>query len=309
MRSSSGTSTYDRPAHHGRSKAMNTSGARFPAAFASGLAGRSDDEKPPPSRAWRSPKSGRPVVIEGDDLAVDDRLRRREPGRRAQELREVAAGVVPVARAQLHLPCRNDRLDPVAVPLRLEEPVVAVERRAPRCRQHRLEERRLGAGSRASGIERGQGRRRRAVGARRDGWRPPRRSFDRLDRRGKSLRIPAGNCLRAGLRDEEPGGTLVVDAGHATAPAAVAGPDQREPPGQLLPAQPELQLARPDGLAGVPGQLRLEGAPVPADRIASAVLALRDDPLEVEVLDRVVLGPGSEPALVGIARGALGEGP
>jgi hypothetical protein len=133
------------------------------------------------------------------------------------------------------------------------------------------------------------------------------------------LGIPAWDRIGTGLCDEQPGGALVIAAGSpavaavaaapATAPAAVAGPDQREPSGQLLPAQSELQLARPDGLPRVPRQLGLERAPVPADRIARAVLALRDDPLEIEVLDRMVLRPGGEAAFVGIPRGALGEGP
>ena len=80
-------------------------------------------------------------------------------------------------------------------------------------------------------------------------------------------------------------------------------------PASFSPRSRSFELARPDGLAGVPGQLRFKGSPVPGSASSRAVLALRDVRLEVEVLQRVVLGPGSEPALVGIARGALGESP
>ncbi len=67
-------------------------------------------------------------VVEGDDLAVDDRLLGVDPGRRSQEPREVRLGVLEVAGPRPDLAVVDDRLDAVAVPLDLEQPVRVAER-------------------------------------------------------------------------------------------------------------------------------------------------------------------------------------
>ena len=72
----------------------------------------------------------------------------------------------------------------------------------------------------------------------------------------------------------------------------------------------ELELAVGDRGRGVDRRrLRLPGAPVPDDDVAGAVLLGRDDALEVEVLDRVVLDVDGHPADVRVEGQALGDGP
>src|SRR5580765_5257470 len=51
--------------------------------------------------------------------------------------------------------------------------------------------------------------------------------------------------------------------------------------------------------------LGLVGTPVPDDDIAGPVLALRDDPLEIEILERVVLDVDGHPADGRVERRAL----
>ena len=86
--------------------------------------------------------------------------------------------------------------------------------------------------------------------------------------------------------------------------------DDRKTPAQLLAVQAELQLAVVDGLLRV-GCLGIgrERAPVPDDDVAAAVLTLRDDALEVEVLDRVVLDMNGHPAHGRVEARALGDRP
>ena len=75
---------------------------------------------------------GASVRVEGDNLAVDDRLRRGEPGRLPEQLREETSSVVSVPRPQRHVPAGDNRLDPVAIPLGLEQPLVVIEGGGPR---------------------------------------------------------------------------------------------------------------------------------------------------------------------------------
>ena len=105
------------------------------------------------------------------------------------------------------------------------------------------------------------------------------------------------------LVDEQP---LVPTRSSA---AGATAPDQGEPAGQLLPGQVEVQLACRDGGGGVVGVRGDPGAAVPDDHVAPAVLAARDDALEVGVLQRVVLDVHSELAGGGVERRAAGNGP
>ena len=66
-------------------------------------------------------------------------------------------------------------------------------------------------------------------------------------------------------------------------------------------------MAAAASASSVPG--RPPRAPVPHDDVAPAVLALGDDPLEVEVLDGVVLDVDGELAGLGVERRPLGHGP
>ena len=156
------------------------------------------------------------------------------------------------------------------------------------------------------------------------------------DRRGVRLRVPTRDGLGPVLGDEEPGPAVVRGTGldvvptsarlaptsarlaptsarlappGRVLPAAPRGSDQREAAGQLLATKPELQLACAERRTGIPGDLGLEGAPVPADGVARAVFAPGNDALEVQVLDRMVLGAGGEAALAGVARGTLRDCP
>ena len=267
-------------------------------------------------------KVGTALRVERDHLAVDDRLGRRQPGRFPEQLGEQASGVVAVAGPERDAATGDDRLDPVAVPLGLEEPILAIEWSASRRRQHRLDERRLGGAAGAGRIERRERRRRGALHV-------CRQSGPNLvarpagpDRRRVRLRVPPSDRLRARLGDQEPGAAFVDGAGGVATCAhtrpALAGGTLRVPPGrahegeatgQLLATKSELELARPDRLAGIPGELRLERAPVPAHGIPGAILAPRDHALEIEVLDRMVLRPGGEPTLVRVAGRAFRDGP
>ncbi len=131
---------------------------------------------------------------------------------------------------------------------------------------------------------------------------------------GWSSASQPSTARRVALVDEQPLVALVVLEGAgrgvvALAPAA-AGPDDREAAVELLAVEHELELAVRDRGRGVERRrLRLPGAPVPDDDVAGAVLLRRDDALEVEVLDRVVLDVDGHPADVGVEGQALGDRP
>ena len=158
------------------------------------------------------------------------------------------------------------------------------------------------------GTEVGRPRRSRRIG--REAWRlagdelvvrPPTPNAARM-----VLRIPAVHRVLVPLVDEEPGVRIGPATGRIT---ASPGMHQREAPPQLLAVDPELQLPRPDGGHRIRGLLRLEGAPVPHDHVAGPVLPARDHILEVEVLDRVILGVLRQAPLVGVEGWPLGDRP
>ncbi len=125
------------------------------------------------------------------------------------------------------------------------------------------------------------------------------------------LGVPAVLRGLVALVDEQPLVAFVVLerlARRAAGPAT--GPDDRESTLELLAVEPELELAVGDGGRGVDrGSLGLPGPPVPDDDVARAVLLGRDDALEVEVLDRVVLDVDGHPPDLGVEGGALRDGP
>src|SRR4029079_14333150 len=84
-------------------------------------------------------------------------------------------------------------------------------------------------------------------------------------------------------------------------------PDQRKSATKLLTLQDELEVS-----LGVPRDrilLRFPRSAVPQQHRAAAVLALRDDALEVAVRDRVILDVYGQALLPRVQAGALRDGP
>ncbi len=244
------------------------------------------------------------LTVEDRGLGVEPR-----PGVR-QEPREVRRGVVAVAGVRLDRAVCDDRLDAVAVPLDLEQPVVVVERAVGQCREHRLDEARLaGRGLGLGEVDLGDG-----CGLLADPVgvaggldlvvRPA-----GLDARRVVLGVPAVDRRLVALLDQQPLLGLVVLEG----PLAGLAPtrlDDGVAAAELRALQAELQLAVGDRLPRVRGLgLGLPGPPVPDDHVAGAVLLRRDHALEVEVLDRVVLDVDRHPALLRVEGGAARHGP
>ena len=130
-----------------------------------------------------------------------------------------------------------------------------------------------------------------------------------LDARRVILGVPASDGVSILLVDEEPLLALVVLEGTpagviGAAPciaAAAARAHDREATTDLLAIEAELQLSVANRRGGV-GRfgLRLERAPIPHDDVARTVLARRDDALEVEVLEGMVLDMDRHPPLIRI---------
>src|SRR5438046_2893223 len=86
---------------------------------------------------------------------------------------------------------------------------------------------------------------------------------------------------------------------------APAGAHQHETTAQLLAMQVDVQLARSKGPRRIIRLTRLPGTGVPDDDVPAAVLAGRDDPFEVQVLDRMVLDPVRRAPHCRVERGPL----
>ena len=119
------------------------------------------------------------------------------------------------------------------------------------------------------------------------------------------LGIPARDGVIVTLMEEKPR----VAIGLAAVLVPAAGVDQREPTAQLLAEELELELAGCQRGRRIIGLLRLIRAPIPDDGIPCAVLATRDDALELQVLDGMVLGARGKPAGGRIEGGTLWNGP
>jgi hypothetical protein len=87
------------------------------------------------------------------------------------------------------------------------------------------------------------------------------------------------------------------------------GPDQDEAAAQLLAVHVGVQLAVGDRCRRVVGAVRLPGPVVPHDDVTAAVLAARDDPLEVGVLQGMVLDVHRHPPDRRVEGRALGHRP
>ena len=254
---------------------------------------------------------GPAVLVEGHDLTVDDGLVGLDPARRVEQPREVGIGVVEVPGQELRPAAIDQGLDAEPVPLDLEQPVRVVERLRGERRQHRLDA--LGHGRRLGTGQVDLGDRRRCL-ADPDGVTVV---LDLvvgpagLDALREVLGIPVRDAVVVALVDEQPLlAVVVLERALRAAPRPTARAHDREPTLELLAVQPELQLAVPDGLAAIERRgLRLPRAPVPDDHVTGAVLLGRDDALEVEVLDRVVLDVDGHAPGLRVEGGALGDGP
>ena len=105
---------------------------------------------------------------------------------------------------------------------------------------------------------------------------------------------------------------LVLLLQHQPSLAAIVGigPDDRVSALEALAVQDELDLALAEADAGGwLAWLGLPGSPVPDDDVSPAVLLRRNDALEVEVLDRVVLGAHRQAADLRVEGRALRDGP
>ena len=117
-----------------------------------------------------------------------------------------------------------------------------------------------------------------------------------LDAAWLVLRVPSRDGVLVAPMDQQP----LRPAAVRTRPVApeAGGPDEHERAVQLLPVELELELPVVDGTGRVGGvRVGTVGAPVPDDDVARAVLAPRDDALEVEVVERMVLDVDREPPL------------
>jgi len=108
-------------------------------------------------------------------------------------------------------------------------------------------------------------------------------------------------------------GALVVLLEQQPVPA-LAHPREREAAVQLLALEPERDVAVRDGVLHRDRPAALDrdvlvGAGVPDDHRAGAVFALGDAALELEVVERVVLGLDGEPLVARVERRALRHGP
>ncbi len=214
----------------------------------------------------------------------------RQRGDDLLDVRKRCGEVVAGARVERHAAVVLLGEQSIAVVLELEDPARARERLARR-REHR---RQLRPAQRA--------RLRAALAqARRDRDAAVLRGPDLLDRASREhrvVRVVVGARLsrvRVALLDQEP---LVL---------AALGLHERPFAAQLVAAQLEQQLAFDEALVDVVE--RHPAAAVPDDHRARAVVAGRDQPLEVRVLDGVVLDVDREPLVGRVRRRALRHGP
>ncbi len=194
---------------------------------------------------------GPPLLVEGDHLAVHDRLPRVDPRRRPGKVREVARGVLAVAGPQAGVAVPDDRLHPVAVPFHLEQPVGVVERPRREGRAHGRDEvghRGLDRGGQIDLARRGG---RRGIEARRDAVAHLVVRSSRPHAGRMLLGVPAVDREGVALLDQQP----LLAIGGASRAAPVGAHDD-ESPAQPLTAHDELDLpgakCRPPGRASPP---------------------------------------------------------
>ncbi len=287
-----------------------------PAVEVQEVEGEIDERRPSLGAALQGLEARRPVRQHRGDLAVEERRPRRQAADGAGDLRELLRPVLPVAGDEPHLPLVDSRHDAIAVVLDLVEPVVAGRRRL----DHHREGQGLSLGQRpahgAGEVREAEGRSplslggsarfHRAAGA--DDLRMPEAVAlgghlgqsapreDALRARAHDVELGRRPCVLVLLLDEEPGlGVVPLDA------------DEHPPAGELLAVEVELQVSLLEGKA------RLDhGGPrsaVPEHDRPRPVFALRDDPFEGAVVDRVVLDVHGEPLVARVEGRTLRHGP
>ncbi|MEZ5332470.1 MAG: hypothetical protein R2991_10560 [Thermoanaerobaculia bacterium] len=244
-------------------------------------------------------EAGPRLVVEHHHLAVEDEALE---GKRAQGQLEIrihgrrvaAAAIGESHRAPAGPPPVFVELGgehPVAVVLELEEPLRTGEGLVAQLGEHRRELARVQVPVRCP--------------------QPVEGGVDRLGAVGAGLQLVHGQAGEDG-----PGRQLLgVLAGGGAVGLLDQQPllgiprrlHQRPETAQLVTAQLEEQLALAHALLGL--EVMDGGTAVPDDHRAGAVVALGDQPLEVAVLERVVLRLHGEPLLGGIEGRALGYGP
>ena len=100
------------------------------------------------------------------------------------------------------------------------------------------------------------------------------------------LRVPAGRGELVIFVQQQPLVRVL-----ASAPAT----HENKPALELVAVNVSMQLAGGDGFDRILGLVRHPGARIPHDHVAAAVLAGRDDALEVDVLDRMIFDVDSQP--------------
>jgi hypothetical protein len=228
--------------------------------------------------------------IHHDDFAVHDDLIERQRFDRARDFGKDGSVVVAVPGEQERFATRLAGEQPVSVELELEQPAIARERPVARLGEHDVDGFRVDSTTRCAGLLDRSAK----IGGRAasglhffDGQPGEHRRLDELIAR----RLHEG----VALFDQEPVALALLDLHER--PLAV----------QLVAAQLEQQLAFLESLAPI-----LERDPftaVPDDDSAGAVVPARNLPLEVAVLEWVVLDVHGEPFVVRVVRRTLGHGP
>jgi hypothetical protein len=117
------------------------------------------------------------------------------------------------------------------------------------------------------------------------------------------LRVPPLHRVLVVLVEQQP----LLPAGSVG-----PGPHQHEAPEELVPGQVQMKLPLPYGAGRIDGLTALVELPrslVPDDDVSPSVLACRNDPFEVQILDRVVFDVERSPPRPGIQGGPLGHRP
>ncbi len=238
--------------------------------------------------ARRDSLKARPTLtVERHDLPVQHHALGRKRGDRARDLRIAGAGGAPIPITQRDRPRVLVRHDPHAVDFQLVNAAFVHELRARHGAQHgreraRFERAAYGPERLGFGLEfTHYSRTLRQVLYGEPGQHAVRLSHEHVPRRVRNGIL---------LLDQQPVvGFLVVRARGL----AAAGGDQREAPVQFETVELEIELAELEPPLG--GRLQVANATdVPDDHRACAVVALRNDLLELQVFERVVFGQHGE---------------
>ena len=253
--------------------------------------GLRDVERIPEQAAPLQPGEARPaLIVHHRDLAVDDARVVRQCPHRARHLGEDSGVIEAVAREEQDVMTALRREQAIAVELELEQPVVARERLLARFGEHHLHRSRIDTRLHRTGA----GHRRAQL------HRRPLAGLHLLDgeprqHRGLVELVARGLHVRVALLEQQP--VLLAALGLHERPLAA----------KLVALQLEDELPLLEPLAPILERHPL--AAVPYDDTAGAVVPLRDYPLEVAVLDRMVLDAHGEALVDHVVRRALRHRP